>query len=149
MNRCSSMQRGQCGGTGWSGSTCCASGSYCALSNPYYSQCLPGAGSSSSSAPPSSKSASTLPPATSTTKPAGSTTTKPAGSTTTHATSTVTKPPVGSGTATWAGNPFSGVSLWANSYYRSEVTTDALPSLSGAMATAAAAVADVPSFQWL
>ncbi|KAF8586781.1 glycoside hydrolase family 5 protein [Ramaria rubella] len=33
---------GQCGGTGWSGATTCASGSTCVFSNPYYSQCLPG-----------------------------------------------------------------------------------------------------------
>ena len=30
----------QCGGTGWSGSTCCASGSSCTAANQYYSQCL-------------------------------------------------------------------------------------------------------------
>ncbi|KAI7773166.1 hypothetical protein LA080_011721 [Diaporthe eres] len=30
----------QCGGTGWTGSTCCASGSTCKVSNQYYSQCL-------------------------------------------------------------------------------------------------------------
>lgn len=33
---------GQCGGIGWSGATTCASGSVCTVSNPYYSQCLPG-----------------------------------------------------------------------------------------------------------
>jgi cellulose 1,4-beta-cellobiosidase len=31
---------GQCGGQGWNGPTCCASGSTCKVSNPYYSQCL-------------------------------------------------------------------------------------------------------------
>ncbi|MCJ1324566.1 hypothetical protein MMC10_001228 [Thelotrema lepadinum] len=31
---------GQCGGTGWTGATCCASGSTCTVSNEYYSQCL-------------------------------------------------------------------------------------------------------------
>ncbi|KAG6830342.1 Exoglucanase 1 [Tricholoma furcatifolium] len=31
---------GQCGGTGWTGPTACASGSTCTYSNPYYSQCL-------------------------------------------------------------------------------------------------------------
>ncbi|EGX49194.1 hypothetical protein TWF173_007046 [Orbilia oligospora] len=34
---------GQCGGIGWTGPTTCASGSYCSSLNPYYSQCLPGA----------------------------------------------------------------------------------------------------------
>jgi len=34
---------GQCGGIGWAGATCCASGSTCTpqSGNPYYSQCLP------------------------------------------------------------------------------------------------------------
>ena len=31
---------GQCGGQGWAGATCCASGSTCQVSNQYYSQCL-------------------------------------------------------------------------------------------------------------
>jgi len=30
----------QCGGQGWSGSTCCQSGSTCSFSNEWYSQCL-------------------------------------------------------------------------------------------------------------
>ncbi|PPQ77952.1 hypothetical protein CVT25_015427 [Psilocybe cyanescens] len=37
---------GQCGGQGWAGATTCVSGSTCTYSNPYYSQCLPGAASS-------------------------------------------------------------------------------------------------------
>lgn len=32
---------GQCGGTGWTGPTVCASGSTCTVSNAYYSQCIP------------------------------------------------------------------------------------------------------------
>jgi len=39
---------GQCGGQGWTGATCCATGSVCTFSNTYYSQCLPGGSSSSS-----------------------------------------------------------------------------------------------------
>ncbi|KAH8553780.1 EndoEXOCELLULASE [Umbelopsis sp. PMI_123] len=31
---------GQCGGTGWTGPTCCESGYTCTVSNAYYSQCL-------------------------------------------------------------------------------------------------------------
>ncbi|KAJ3034807.1 hypothetical protein HDV00_004630 [Rhizophlyctis rosea] len=31
---------GQCGGKGWTGATCCASGTTCKVSNDYYSQCL-------------------------------------------------------------------------------------------------------------
>ncbi|TKX23074.1 endoglucanase EG-II [Elsinoe australis] len=37
---------GQCGGQGWTGATTCVSGWHCTYSNPYYSQCLPGAASS-------------------------------------------------------------------------------------------------------
>ncbi|CAF3091018.1 unnamed protein product [Rotaria sp. Silwood2] len=39
----------QCGGIGWTGPTTCCAGSTCTLNNAYYSQCLPTAGSSSSS----------------------------------------------------------------------------------------------------
>ncbi|KAJ7478253.1 glycosyl hydrolases family 11-domain-containing protein [Mycena latifolia] len=31
---------GQCGGIGWAGATCCASGTTCQVSSAYYSQCL-------------------------------------------------------------------------------------------------------------
>jgi endo-1,4-beta-xylanase len=31
---------GQCGGSGWTGATCCQSGSTCKVGNAYYSQCL-------------------------------------------------------------------------------------------------------------
>ncbi|KXN90624.1 Mannan endo-1,4-beta-mannosidase F [Leucoagaricus sp. SymC.cos] len=36
---------GQCGGNGWTGETGCASGSTCVVQNEWYSQCLPGAAS--------------------------------------------------------------------------------------------------------
>jgi len=48
-------------------------------------------------------------------------------------------------TATYTGNPFSGVNMWANSFYASEVSAYAVPTL-GANA---AKVAKVPSFQWI
>jgi hypothetical protein len=32
---------GQCGGSGWTGPTTCASGSTCKVQNQWYSQCLP------------------------------------------------------------------------------------------------------------
>lgn len=132
---CNSLY-GQCGGQGWSGATCCASGSTCVYSNPYYSQCLPGTGSSSSSTH-----ASSTTPSTTTTIRSSTTTPPPSSSTST--------PPVGSGTATYQGNPFSGINLWANNFYAAEVSSSAIPSLTGAMATAAAAAAKVPSFMWL
>ena len=37
---CTSAKYGQCGGSGWTGCTVCASGSTCTYSNAYYSQCL-------------------------------------------------------------------------------------------------------------
>ncbi|GJE99510.1 CBM1 domain-containing protein [Phanerochaete sordida] len=36
---------GQCGGIGWTGATTCVSGTTCQVLNPYYSQCLPGTAS--------------------------------------------------------------------------------------------------------
>ena len=47
------------------------------------------------------------------------------------------------------GNPFSGYQLYANSYYASEISASALPSMTGTAKTAAASVAEVPSFYWL
>ena len=119
--------RGQCGGQGWTGPTCCTSGSTCVAQNPYYSQCLPGSPTTSSS----------------------STRTTTVVSTTTVPGPTTTAPPNPSGTATYSGNPFTGVNLWANEYYASQVNTLAVPQLSGPMATAAAKVAQVPSFMWM
>ncbi|KAH6716211.1 glycoside hydrolase family 5 protein, partial [Leptodontidium sp. MPI-SDFR-AT-0119] len=49
---------GQCGGLGFGGPTTCTVGYYCYYNNPYYSQCIPGTGSSVSSS--SSKTSTTL-----------------------------------------------------------------------------------------
>ncbi|CAG7922049.1 unnamed protein product [Penicillium olsonii] len=46
-------------------------------------------------------------------------------------------------------NPFSGYQLHANSYYASEVSSLALPSMTGTAKAAASLVAEVPSFYWL
>ncbi|KDR69860.1 hypothetical protein GALMADRAFT_912633 [Galerina marginata CBS 339.88] len=64
---------GQCGGTGWTGPTTCASGSACTFSNPYYSQCLP------SSATTTAKTTTTPAKTTTTTSstPTTTSTTKP------------------------------------------------------------------------
>ena len=128
--------------------------------NPWYSQCLPGSQvtttaqqpqqptttSTSTRSTSTSTSTSTRAPGTSN----GGTTTA---TTTARVTSTTAGPvgPIGTATTTasYTGNPFEGVQLWANSYYSSEVHSLAIPSLTGAMATKAAAVAKVPSFQWL
>lgn len=40
---------GQCGGIGWGGPTTCVSGWTCEYSNPYFSQCLPNTGATTSS----------------------------------------------------------------------------------------------------
>ncbi|KAJ5160442.1 uncharacterized protein N7482_007446 [Penicillium canariense] len=47
------------------------------------------------------------------------------------------------------GNPFSGYQLYANSYYASEVSASALPSMTGTAKAAASSAANVPSFYWL
>lgn len=104
----------------WTGSTSCVSGYTCTYSNAYYSQCLPGSGGGSG----------------------GGVTSTAGGSSPTSSAS------VG-GTTPAANNPFSGVGLYANPYYASEISTSAIPSLTGAMATKAAAVAKVPTFVWL
>ncbi|KAH6687158.1 pectin lyase fold/virulence factor [Plectosphaerella plurivora] len=50
---------GQCGGSGWTGASCCVSGSSCVAQNQWYSQCIEGA----SSPPPSSPPPASPPPA--------------------------------------------------------------------------------------
>lgn len=136
----------QCGGTSWTGATCCASGSVCSYGNDYYSQCLPGA-ASSSSATSSSKTTSSAKTSTTSKVSTSSASTSKASTTTTRATTTVTGG--ASTTATYTGNPFLGVQQWANSYYASEISAYAIPSLSAAQASQAAEVAKVPTFQWL
>ncbi|KAK2596076.1 hypothetical protein N8I77_013583 [Diaporthe amygdali] len=141
----------QCGGTGWTGSTCCASGSTCNLVNQYYSQCLPGSAASSSASTSKTTSAATS----STSKVSTSSASTSKASTTSASSATTSSKPSttisgGAGTtASYSGNPFAGVNQWANSYYASEVSAYAIPTLSAAMATKAAAAAKVPSFQWL
>ena len=49
-------------------------------------------------------------------------------------------------TAAASGNPFSGYQPYVNSYYASEVSASALPSMAGAAKAAASAAAQVPSF---
>ncbi|KAI8951178.1 1, 4-beta cellobiohydrolase [Xylaria longipes] len=121
------QQWAQCGGNGWAGATCCASGSACVKQNDYYSQCIPGSSTTG---------------ATTTTKTTTTATTTSATKTTTGGATTTTSAPGGSGTAIPSSNPFSGISQWANAYYASEVSAYAVPTLGAG----AAAVAKVPSF---
>ncbi|KAI1398500.1 carbohydrate-binding module family 1 [Hypoxylon fuscum] len=130
----------QCGGQGWTGATCCDSGSTCVKSNDYYHQCQPGAATTTAG---TTTTRVTTPVSTpSSTK---ATTTKPTTTVGTTATKATTTAPAGSGAASWSGNPFSGVKQWTNSYYASEVSAYAVPSLGAG----AAAVGKVPSFMWL
>ncbi|KAK3985713.1 family 6 putative glycoside hydrolase [Cladorrhinum sp. PSN332] len=141
-------QWSQCGGMGYTGSTSCCAGTTCVKQNDWYSQCLPGAQvtttavvqPTTTSTSTSSRSTSAVP----TSGGSGPTTTSAAGPT-----SVVSIPGGASVTASYSGNPFSGVVGWANAYYSSEIHTLAMPSLSPAQASAAAKVAEVPSFQWL
>ncbi|KAK3328683.1 1, 4-beta cellobiohydrolase [Cercophora scortea] len=141
----------QCGGIGFSGATCCVSGYTCSVGNPYYSQCLPSSQVTTTAAATTSSTSSTTAKASTSTS---STTTKAASSssaagTTSVKTTTTSAGPVATGVATYSGNPFLGVQQWANSFYASEVANLAVPSLSASLKTKAAAVAKVPSFQWL
>ncbi|KAH6661528.1 exoglucanase-6A [Plectosphaerella plurivora] len=142
---------GQCGGNGWTGPTCCAAGSVCSVGNPWYSQCLPGtapppASSTTTSRPPSSSAA----PPSSTVVPGSSTRpTSVVVPTTSAGVTSTSSGPAPTGGATYSGNPFVGVNQWANAYYRSEILSLAVPSLTGPLATAAAKVAEVPTFQWM
>ncbi|KAI9041567.1 glycoside hydrolase family 6 protein [Aspergillus affinis] len=61
-------------------------------------------------------------------------------------------PPSSSPTPTGSladGNPFEGVKQYVNPYYKSEVESSAIPSMTGSLAEQASAAADIPSFYWL
>lgn len=104
-----------------------------------YSQCVPGAASSSSAATTPKPTQSTLSTATRTSAGA---------SPTTKASQTTSVP-----AATNSGNPLAGKTFYANPYYSSEIVSIAAPSLVAAGSTALAAkatkVADIGTFYWL
>ncbi|KAK1966868.1 family 6 glycosyl hydrolase [Colletotrichum sublineola] len=139
-------QWAQCGGQGWTGPTCCVAGSVCTVGNTFYSQCLPGSAAPSSSSTIASSTIRTS--STPVVSPSRTSTTAGSVSTTSAGPGTGTTP-APTGGATYTGNPFVGVDLFANSYYASEISTLAIPSLSPALATAAAKVAKVPTFMWM
>jgi len=115
----------QCGGIGWTGATTCVSGSTCTVLNDYYSQCLPGAASStvasSSSSHSSSSSSST-----------GSSTSSSPTSTSTPA----------------AGNPFTGYQAYLSPYYANEITAAAANITDATTKAKALSVANIPTFIW-
>ncbi|CAI4211034.1 unnamed protein product [Parascedosporium putredinis] len=51
--------------------------------------------------------------------------------------------------AAYDGNPFEGVAMYVNPYYRDEIHDLALPQMTGSLAEKAKQVAEIPSFQWL
>ncbi|PPQ79908.1 hypothetical protein CVT26_004186 [Gymnopilus dilepis] len=89
---------GQCGGINYTGDTTCASGTTCQVLNPYYSQCLPGAASTTVS--------STTSKSTTTTTTKSSTTTTKSTTTSSSPTSTGTAPPTASGFVKTSGTKF-------------------------------------------
>ncbi|MCJ1306578.1 hypothetical protein MMC25_000221 [Agyrium rufum] len=148
---------GQCGGIGWKGATTCVAGSVCIVSNPYYSQCLPGSApppvstvkttSSAAAPPPPPKTSSTTSVKVSSssvvvvTPPKTTTVSSKAASSAAPTTATVT--------AAASGNPFAGKQIYANPYYSSEIFSLAIPSLPASLAAKASAVASVGTFTWL
>ncbi|KAJ5671268.1 hypothetical protein N7507_000395 [Penicillium longicatenatum] len=128
---------GQCGGSGWSGSTVCTAQATCSTLNPYYAQCVSATATASTSTT-TKTTLSTTTSSTTTKTSTGTTTTKTSTGTTTTAPAT-----------TNSGNPFSGYQLYANPYYSAEVFTSAIPSLTSSLAVKASSVAKVPSFVWL
>jgi cellulose 1,4-beta-cellobiosidase len=120
------------GGNGFSGSTSCVSGYSCVASNDYYSQCVPaaqaGAGAGNSSPQPTPAQGG-------------------GGAATTMATVTKASP------AANTDNPLAGWGFYANSYYASEISSLASPSLaakgSSTWAAKATEVAKVGTFVWL
>ncbi|KAJ1534542.1 hypothetical protein HK096_003722 [Nowakowskiella sp. JEL0078] len=104
---CSALY-GQCGGTGFTGSTCCETGSVCVYSNDYYSQCLVGSSSSTStkttttttSSKTTSTSKTTTSSATAKTTTSSTTAKTTSSSTTSKASSTTSKTTTTTSTAT-------------------------------------------------
>nr|QDK64601.1 endoglucanase 4 [Ganoderma lucidum] len=115
---------GQCGGIGWTGATTCASGSVCTEQNDYYSQCIPGSGTTA----PATTSApgSTSVPSPTSTSGGSAPSTTPA-----------------------AGNPFVGYTAYLSPYYAAEVQAAAANISDSSLAAKAASVANIPTFTWL
>ncbi|KAG8829911.1 hypothetical protein FRC17_005801 [Serendipita sp. 399] len=150
---------GQCGGLNYTGSKTCDAGLTCVYSNDWYSQCLRVSSSSArpsstirttttSTRPASSSARSTSttsvrpPSSTSSVRPPSSSSTRPASSSTRSSTAP-------SGTVTpIAGNPFSGKSIWASSYYAAEVDAAAAAVSDATLKAKILKVKDIPTFTW-
>ncbi|KAH9901502.1 cellobiohydrolaseII [Cubamyces lactineus] len=119
---------GQCGGIGWTGPTTCASGSVCTKQNDYYSQCIPG-----SSTPTSTPTVPTSTPSSPTSTPGSPTSSNPGSPSNTPA----------------PGNPFVGYDIYLSPYYADEVAAAAQSISDSSLSSKAASVANIPTFTWL
>jgi cellulose 1,4-beta-cellobiosidase len=129
---------GQCGGKGWSGATTCVTGWTCTVSNEYYSQCLPGAATTS-----------TRPITTSstTTRSTSSTTTRPV-STSSGTTSAPSSTTTGGTTPAPNGNPYTGRSVYVSPYYAAEVEAAAATITDASLKAKYAKIQNTPTFIW-
>ncbi|EPS38650.1 hypothetical protein H072_7611 [Dactylellina haptotyla CBS 200.50] len=115
---------GQCGGIGWTGPTTCSSGNYCSSLNPYYSQCLPGAGSTTAvttasrttttSTTTTTSSRTTTTSSRTTTTSSRTTTTTSRTTTTSSRTTTTSSTPTGTKKFTYVGVNESGAEFGEN-----------------------------------
>jgi len=135
-----SQMYGQCGGTGFTGSTTCVSGAVCTYSNPYYSQCLPGKSTSSSASSTKTTSSSTT--SKSTTSSSSSTGTTSTKTTSTSSSSIPTTTPS-------TGNPWATKSGYVSPYYAAEVNAAAASLSDSSLVAKYSKIANTPTFIWL
>ena len=64
-------------------------------------------------------------------------------------TSALSSPTRAKRAAAYDDNPFDGVAMYVNPFYRDEIYELAIPQMSGSLAEKAKLVAETPSFQWL
>eukprot|EP00930_Biecheleria_cincta_P029917 TRINITY_DN20759_c0_g1_i1.p1 TRINITY_DN20759_c0_g1~~TRINITY_DN20759_c0_g1_i1.p1 ORF type:complete len:1010 (+),score=117.39 TRINITY_DN20759_c0_g1_i1:158-3187(+) len=117
----------QCGGKGFTGSSCCEAGSTCVFDNDYYSQCKPGSG-------PSPPSPSPAPPTPSPSPSGSSPSPSPA--------------PSGSSPTPNGPNPFVGHPWYVNPSYR-DLLANSINITSGLVRTALETMQKVPSAYWI
>jgi len=114
---------GQCGGQNWSGPTACVSGSACVFQNPFYSQCIPGASTST------------------TTRTTTSTTVSSTTASTTSAAPTSTAPPTSTSFVKVSGQKFTldgapYIVAGTNAYWLAQVDNDDIDTAFADMAAA-------------
>ncbi|KAJ1558684.1 hypothetical protein HK096_007393, partial [Nowakowskiella sp. JEL0078] len=126
----------QCGGIGWTGSTCCVSGSSCSVLNSYFFQCVPGTTSlavsvSTVSTKSTTSTTSTIKTTTMTLKTTTSTTkaitTQSSPTTVVSSSKTTTPATVSSTTTTSSASTSTPSPLTCSAYYGNCVPNDSLP----------------------